>query len=371
MPRPLLLVLFFIFLAFGTKGRIIILKSTIPVWTLLLVILFLALIRPGPWTIEPLLIRYANFIAAIFLLNLYTQSEKGAIHSDLMKILPWMGLQAIITFILANIAPTLFMGIATEKYQFKTILLIFNYHEILFDYSGLKRPDGFFYEPGVFQIYLNIYLYLSLYIYKSYRHGIFSTIALLSTQSTTGLIIGSALWIFKLKSNSKQKIKKGSGVNFLLLIAIGVAVSALSYFNLQEKVSGELQGSSIARQYDFFTGLNLIAEHPLLGIGFDPDRYLELLPQSAYLDTSLSQESALSRQTSNGIIQLYYSLGIPLGFIITIMIFRQRLFPNNYLFFFIIFSSLLSEALVYTPFMLLIAFSGLSRITRTETNIPS
>ncbi|PUE42384.1 O-antigen ligase family protein [Limnohabitans sp. Bal53] len=359
-PRPLLLMLLLVFILLASKGNGLLRRSTALIWGLLAMILAITLIRPGPVDPSSLVIRYANFTAALLLLCLYIKSGSDAVQSDLMSILPWFGWQAIFTFLLANIAPFLFITINIEDFQFSTIFLLFNYHELMADSTGFKRPNGFFYEPGVFQIYLNIYLYLSLMVYKIRRHIAISTAAVFCTLSTTGLIIASLIWVASFLTTSPlQRTRKKNIMSILLLTAIIPILFLITYSNVEDKFTGEMQGSAIARQYDLFTGLNIIREYPLLGIGFDHKRYLELLPYAAFTDTLLSEESALSRSSSNGIIYLFYSLGIPLGLIILFSIYKQKLFPHRKIFFAIIFLSLLSEAIIYTPFILLVAYSAL------------
>ena len=74
-----------------------------------------------------------------------------------------------------------------EVYQ--TLLGVFNYHVIVDDLTSIIRPDGFFFEPGVYQIYLNLYLYLALFVFRRPLQALLAAAAVLSTQSTTGMAI--------------------------------------------------------------------------------------------------------------------------------------------------------------------------------------
>ena len=103
----------------------------------------------------------------------------------------------------------------------------------------------------------------------------------------------------------------------------------LGYDNLNEKLFGVAQGSSWARQYDLFTGLNIISENPWLGIGFEVNRYLEASGRLGFEDTLLTETQLAERPTSNGVIQLFYSLGIPLGLVFVFGVMRQRLFQHR------------------------------------------
>ena len=67
------------------------------------------------------------------------------------------------------------------------------------------------------------------------------------------------------------------------------------------------------------------------------------------------------RSTSNGIIYLGYTLGLPLAFIFLVGLFRQNFFKDRMLIGLILFLSLLGEALIFTPFLLMIVFCSLAR----------
>ena len=164
-----------------------------------------------------------------------------------------------------------------------------------------------------------------------------ATIAVFCTLSTTGLVIALILWSIALLQrafNSKGVQKKILSV--LLMIALAPSLGLIAYNNIEEKISGDMQGSTMARQYDLYTGLNIIEKYPLLGIGFDHNQYRALSPYAAFAETLLSDENTANRSTSNGFIYLFYTIGIPLGLVFVYGAMRQKLFPHRLVFFSII-----------------------------------
>ena len=357
-PRlPILLVM--ILLAFSVTGiRLPSRRKMWPVFALFVIILLVSLVRPEPISLESLAIRFANFISALLILNVYVRAPSGALARDLASILYWMAIQAIATVALALSVEFLFATINVDDSSFQSLLLVFNYHVVIEDVGSLVRPNGFFFEPGVFQFYLNLYLYLTLFVLRNRGHSLLAFSAVISTQSTTGflictLLLITALWQRFGSGRLRQKMA-------VLLIALAVAppFAFIGYANITEKLSGESQGSSWAREYDFFTGLNVISEYPLLGIGFDHARYLAVSSTFPFADSLLSEKGMEDRATSNSLIYLTYTLGIPLAIVFLIGMFRQQFFRDRFLVGMLLVLSLFSEAIVYTPFILMIVLSA-------------
>lgn len=357
-PRiPILIMVILLGLA-AAGFRVAPIRRTWPVLFLLVCVLVITLVRPGPIHFESLVIRYANFICALVLLNVYLLARPIALATDLYVILRWMALQAVVTTLLASTLGFLFTTIETGKGSFQTFLLLFNYHAFIEDASGLFRPDGFFYEPGVYQIYLNIYLYLALFVFRNFRQALLASLAVFATQSTTGILIAMILLGSALFKQVTLGSFRGKLLTLLFALLATPPVAYLGYNNVTDKLYGEAQGSSWAREYDFYTGLNVIAAHPLLGIGFDHQRYLSVSGRMGYDDTQLSIESLDERATSNGLIYLCYSSGLPFAFIFLIGMFRQAFFQHRLLIGLLLILSLFGEAIVFTPFILMIIFSA-------------
>lgn len=370
LPRlPILCLMIFLCLL-ATRFRLPVWSRLARIYVLLAVILIASIIRPGPIHYESIAIRMANFLGALSLLSLYLMAPAGALTRDLFIILKWLSVQAIATVVLARFMGFLFLPITFSDTTVQTILLVFNYHELIEDLGGLIRPDGFFFEPGVFQIYLNLYLYLSVFIYKRASHSALATLAVLSTQSTTGLIICMII----LGAAAVAQLRTGNLKRRLLAIALVVLIASpiiyLAYDNINDKLFGELRGSSIAREYDLFTGINIVAENPLFGIGFDHARYLAESGRIGFADTALRSDNTEDRATSNGLLYLTYSMGIPLALLFLFSIFRQKMLPNRLIVGAWLLLSLFGEAIIFTPFILMIILSAFVPVRKPNFRPP-
>ncbi len=56
---------------------------------------------------------------------------------------------------------------------------------------------------------------------------------------------------------------------------------------------------------------------------------------------------------------MFYSIGFPLGLVFLWGMYRQRFFATKHVMFVLLFLSLMAEALIFTPFPLMILYSGL------------
>lgn len=306
-----------------------------------------------------IVIRFINFLVALIILNIYWRTESEVIVSDMISILRPMAYQSVLTVLLALLLPSLFMSIDILGTDYKTLLLLFNYHNTVEGVSRLVRPDGFFFEPGVFQFYLNTYMFLIVTLKRPVKELLLATVAVFLTQSTTGLVIATLiLYVFFyqniLKHSFKHKI-----IFVALALVLSFPIGSFVYKNINLKLFGELSGSSVTRLYDLRTGLGVILNNPLTGIGFSHSNYAIESKQVDVSVEGLATSDANGRSTSNGLLYLFYSIGIPLGLVLFIGLFRQRLLEHRMLFGTILTMSLLSEALIFTPIFLMVAFSGL------------
>ena len=367
IPRVPVLVFVIVLCLSVTDFRLPIRRALWPLYTLLLAILVITFVRPGPLDIDSLVIRFANFASAILLVNMYVCARPGALMEDLKTLLWPMALQAIGTVVLAHTVGFLFVPLNFSDTQYRTLLLLFTYHITIEDAGGLVRPDGFFFEPGVFQIYLNLYLYLMLFVSRNLRRAAVGGVAVLSTQSTTGMLICIVLVCTAFVQYSRTGGARRRLTVLLAAVVVTPALLYLGYGNLQEKLFGELRGSSWTRQYDLFTGLNILSDHPLMGIGFDVERYVSSAQVLGYEDTLLDPQGLEERSTSNGLMQLFVSLGIPLGLAIIGGVMRQRFFAHRILITIWYALSMFGEALVFSPFFLLVAFSAYVVVKRPRS----
>ena len=357
-PREPLLTLVIVLCLAVTGWRLPTRRQMAPLLWLLGALLLVTLLRPGPVSVSSLISRFANCLGAILLLQAYLRAPAGSLARDLRFLLQPMAWQAILTVLLAHTVGALFVPMMVGELRYQTLLGLFTFHTIVDGLTAVTRPDGFFFEPGVFQIYLNLYLYLALFVFHQRLQAALAVLAVLATQSTTGL----AICLLLLGAASLQHLSRGTLRRKLVAAAVMLALAPpllfLGYDNISDKLFGAAQGSSWAREYDLFTGLNIVAENPWMGIGFDVERYLAASGRLGFEDTLLTSSQLLERTSSNGLVQLFYTLGIPLGLVLTVGMFRQKLFRHRTLIALWLVLSLFGEALLFTPFFLCIVFSA-------------
>ncbi len=330
------------------------------IWVVLLAIAAAVLVGGESFQFVPMIIRYANFLAGLSLLLVYIDERRSTLVDDLYPLLKLMAFQAVLTPITFILIPNYFFTVRLFDTEYSTFYFLFTFHEFQDLGALLKRPDGLFFEPGVFQIYLNLFLFLCLFVRRRKLFDIaLATAAVLATQSTTGVVIlvmqfGFVYFRWLQSADRSQKIGVFVFVPILLL-PLGAYVT----YNVSEKFYGALRGSAEAREYDLRTGINVALEQPLTGIGFDYEKYYDIAGRVGYREAELSKENITERGNTNGIVVLFYSLGFPLALVFLIGLLRQRLFRPGLLMGAVAMLSLTSESLSLTPIFLMLIFSGL------------
>ena len=333
-------------------------RELVGVWIVVAVVFAVALIGGGDFNVGANAVRLANFIAAALLLLIYIDEPRDLLAIDAYPLLKIFSFQAIATVAVAVVAPGLFQPLEVNDTVYSTVLMIFTFHVTLDDATRFIRPDGFFWEPGVLQIYLNLFLFISLFILKRYRDAALAAFAVLLTQSTSGVIIagmliGWAYWQHLRIAGRTQKIFAAILAPALLIPTAGVV-----YLNVQDKLTGEYRGSAFARQYDAITGFRIALAHPLTGIGFDYDRYYQESEIYGYREVDLDDRTLTERGNSNSFSATFAALGFPIGLLFVFGLVRQRFFAARWPFAALMIVSLIGEALLLTPFFLMFVFSA-------------
>lgn len=355
VPRLPLLVILFVLYAIVQRDAIL-RFALLPALGFIALVLGIEVARPGAADVLQIFVRGANFFAALLMANMYYKAGSIAFKSDLYSILKWFPAQSILTAILATLLPFLFIKIpGTDIYTF--LLVLFHHTTDTSLSFGIVRPDGIFWEPGVFQIYLNICLYLALFERRDLRMSALSAAGVVFTQSTTGILIAIALIaIYILSGIRRGKIIRSLGVGVLL-----VPIAIYATLNFANKFEGDARGSFLARQYDTFTGLAVAEAYPLLGVGFDVDNYMREAAILGFADLDIDIAVFDDRRgNSNGLVQPLYSLGFILGPIFLLCMLRQKMIKNRFLMGLILVISMTSEPLLFTPFFLMLIFTGMT-----------
>lgn len=369
LPRPVLALACLLLAMVYFRGRVQtrgVHRNIAYIW--LAIVVLLALRQSQAGDLLATITRIVNFAVALGLVHIYWDEGREKLMTDLATVVYPMSFQAILTVVFAFVLPGQFYLVDTPDVSFSTLAGLFNYHDVSGREVLFIRPDGFFYEPGVFQCYLNLLLFVLLQRKSGWWKMAPVMLALLTLQSTTGFIIlGLQLLYFSLKGVSLHRSGLKGAARFALIVLVAGVVAPFAASNIQTKLVGEKASSANARQFDLVAGWMVIAEHPLLGIGFNHETYRDVSTSlnagNRKLDTD---DQHTGRYTSNGLIMVLYTVGIPLGVLYLLGMMRQDLMPDRLIFAAIVFLALSTESLVFTPFFALFGLRGLCYKTRAR-----
>ena len=169
--------------------------------------------------------------------------------------------------------------------------LFFTYH---YSYE-IPRLSGLFWEPGAYQIYLNIALFYYIFGNKNKKWQLFILILnIIFTQSTTGYCITClllAIGILRCKLFDYESKKK------FFMIGLIFACIFIAYFMYKKILTTSVEmGSYSLRMGDIKNGLRIFINNPIIGVGFGNE-----LPFIA--------NDVFGRGSSNGLISYLYMTG--------------------------------------------------------------
>jgi len=237
------------------------------------------------------------------------------------------------------------------------------------------RNQGLFWEPGILQVFLNLFFFLNAFIFKKNRFMLALTaVAIVTTYSTTGialLLLQSLVYILKEMKDNK----------LLVLIFLFFTIPVIMIFNLnvEEKVQGEKQASFQKRLFDLTQPFFIAVEYPLTGIGLDLNQFQKMREEfyfsSANLDALQDQMGVDSKTvgtdkgSSNSIMFLFATMGFPTTIIFLFMFFNQQIIiDTKWLFMIIMLISVMSEPLLLRPFFFIFIASGFTQFFHRITS---
>ncbi len=190
----------------------------------------------------------------------------------------FISVSSIVLWILAYIAPDLVLQLPqienTVGVKFATIF--FSGLDLRTIHSLTIRNGGIFWEPGVYQMFLNLAILFELFVEEKPRKGylIAYCVALLSTFSTTGYI--AFFWmilIYILFGGKKQRISKGKRwlivFPFISVILFSLITGTTIGRQVFGKVSNLDDGTTMVRVASFFGSIDIARLHPLSGVGME------------------------------------------------------------------------------------------------------
>jgi len=261
--------------------------------------------------------------------------------------------------------------ISSEYYSCKTYNYIFYYASDEINLSVMNlfgiefcRNQGLFWEPGVLQVFLNLFFFLEAFIYKRNRWLLLIGFVILGTYSTTGIIIliGQLVYLFIQRFNENKLFLP---IIFLSFVPIYLVFS----INIEEKFKGNRIFSFQKRLFDFTQPIFIAAANPLTGVGLDLDQFQKLRYEFYIDDKSLElinetlgvslKAAGTSAGSANSLTFLLAAMGFPTAILFVFMFLRQKIINDHkLLFFFIVFASVMSEPLFLRPFFFIYIISG-------------
>lgn len=289
------------------------------------------------------------------------------------SVLMWVGLHALATFLIFQTTDGQVAFVAEDGRQYYTFGYLFYARSIvLWDGSEntivsvlgymIRRAHGIFWEPSVFATYMNILLFLSLFVLQDKFKLILAILLIICSWSTTGLLIMS----FQLLYYQFSKVHTKRGVFRAIVMIFPIAlIGGFLASNLTDKVAGTGEGSAAQRYVDTIAAIQLIANHPYLGIGLDHKILLEEVQKIAPSVALVTQSSGFDVdredvQFSNSLLILFVVFGLILGLIMVIGFMRQSLVPcHKWLFAFVNLVSVSATPILLLNFHLTFLISGL------------
>jgi hypothetical protein len=307
----------------------------------------------------------AVFVVAYFKNN-YKQQR---VVSLLYVVLKLFLLHGLLSFVLSFIVEDYLVSFTAGHYESDTFFHIFHYnpsHQI--DLLGFKfyRNQGLFWEPGVFQVFLNIFFFLEAFIMKRSKLLLYLvSFVILTTYSTTGFFILFIQLLVLFFQNSNNRV-------YLIPTVLIVMLPLYMLFkvNIEEKIYGDYEMSFQIRLFDFIQPVGIALENPLTGIGLDRDKFVEyrysyFLPINSInkiqeFSGIMMKQQGTEEGSTNSLMFLLAGAGIPTTVFFIYMLSRQQIVRSNRrLFVFIIIISIMSSPLLFRTFFFMFIVSGI------------
>tara|TARA_B110000003_G_scaffold274479_1_gene314553 strand:+ start:78 stop:1295 length:1218 start_codon:yes stop_codon:yes gene_type:complete len=247
-------------------------------------------------------------------------------------------------------------------------LFFYDVEKYNFSLFGIEfiRNQGWFWEPGILQIFLNILLFIEGFVVKKNKWTIFLLIiTIITTYSTTGILIMLILLILI----SWSYIRRNP---LVIIFAIGLLLPLfyVAETNIENKTTGERSSSFQKRYLDLVQPFAIAIDYPITGVGLDRDFFQKFRSRfqmeddfGKILETSTGLEriaQSTEKGSSNSLTYLIAAMGFPSAFFLFYCLLKQNLFTKRKgIFMTIIIISLFSEPLLLRPFFLILVVSGM------------
>lgn len=228
----------------------------------------------------------------------------------------------------------------------------------------IKRAHGFFWEPGVFATFVNIYVFINFFVIKNIKSLRYSIPALILSWSTAGIfvfLIQSIVFFKDFKKGNKNILIQKYIVGSLAFIFLFFTIKQ----NFNNKLYGEDAGSAAQRYADTFGALYIIYNNPFTGVGIEFNNLAKQFENSNFdfdntIGSNFKNLEKNSSRFSNSFLRIFVYFGIPLGLFLVYGLYNQRLIPyKRWIFFLISLLSVFSSPILFLAFHFSFIVSGL------------
>ncbi|WP_205450076.1 O-antigen ligase family protein [Clostridium botulinum] len=229
--------------------------------------------------------------------------------------------------------------------------------------TSFHRNSGMFWEPGAYQIFLNLALIfmldMGLYGKRDKIKIIILIITILTTKSTTGYIVLLIILSNYFYINIKFKYKFSKSL--IVIIIAMMLIIIFPIFSKIEVVDNKINKDNISfniRYNDFLESINIIKEYPMKGLGILSDKF------------KMIEESKNIHNNSNGVLYLTCMLGCTFSIIFYFIMFKNSRYllkiTNNIIFIIVVLLFHLTEVIVFMPIGLVFMFRFNNNLVEDE-----
>lgn len=320
-------------------------------------------------------IPYFIFVAItssyIVLLNYRTSDPNVKFTSDIAALLRFYMYLTLVHILFLFIGQSLFQTTYVNVYYRQIGYILWYVDSGGPSFLNGYRLCGLAWEPGIWQMYLNMNLLLMFYFKRKFKEILFSIMAIIFTFSTTGVI----LMLFVIVSYFLY-IKSIKNIKAMVIPALILfSLSTLIIDNINDKLKGGGATSSMVRFGDFTLGLKMLQRSPL--IGEDPkstlnssDRLIASVREKNW-DDSLEGDKIgyLNAEIVNGLFIFLLDFGLIVGVYLLYKTYRFNLFIDNKLknlFICVIIITLMSEPISRTGFFFFFVLASIILNKKSE-----
>ena len=303
-----------------------------------------------------------SFFAAFLLIKSYSDKPDGTFQTEFYNVIKFIIINAFVGYLIYLVLPFIFIY-KRWNYGYVTLGGIFNLTGSYIYKPYLLRNCGLLWEPGLLQMFVNMYLFLSIIYHKAnLRVFALSLFLLLTCNSSAGYIILAVILFYYFFFYQKISLK------YLLLVSIiGSLLSSIIIYDLREKFIGSKSTSGSARARDWTIGADLISSRPILGHGFVDEAYLvknsiiASIEDEFFTNVFLDDYGLMAGGYTSGFCMFIFTFGIPIALFIVFNFLKTKLaynFMSRLFFCSIILLTMLSEPISDTPLFYFIFLTG-------------